>query len=592
MSPPVDSSVLEVRRTRPQITVDGTIISPTWMDRLVELRVRTGLRTIGRASLTFDDDAYVLASSDAVGIGSAITISAPGEQGEVAFFEGSVTSVASESGLGGARLVVVADDLATSLTRTSDATTYHDMSLSDVVRKVVTGPLQVGSTTGVPTTQLPFVLRNGTPLGLIDEIAERYGLDWIVTAKKLDLWDASTGTVPGSSAVSLELPDRLMSFAVRQVGDAPTDVTVRGWDPQRQEAVVGTASSPASRTPVVPTNKDGARNIRTDTRISLSSATEATELAKGIAARTGRVLAQGRALITPELRPGGTVTIDGTGPGNGTYYVREVTHVFAAGGAYTTFVAGDRDPIRLSDPWDQRAAASSFVHTGLVVGVVDGLKDPEALGRVSVSLQTADPQAKSAWARVLAVGAGAGRGQVSLPSVGDEVLVGFENDDVARPVVLGGLFGTKSTAPSTPVLDDGKVVGHVIRTDSGHLIHLSEGQGDSSSFIQLLAAGEKQTLKLGKTGVELTADGDVPLKITVGSSSMVFDGKGAVTIKGSTITLDATEKVVVKAVQTVDVNATSELKLQGATASLKGQGKATVEAGGILEVKGTMVKIN
>ena len=87
---------------------------------------------------------------------------------------------------------------------------------------------------------------------------------------------------------------------------------------------------------------------------------------------------------------------------------------------------------------------SSFRRSGLAVGIVDNVKDPDGMGRVSVSLATASDEATTTWARVLGLGAGAGRGQVVLPEVGDEVLIGFEDDDVTRPVVLGGLYGSKS----------------------------------------------------------------------------------------------------------------------------------------------------
>ncbi len=106
-------------------------------------------------------------------------------------------------------------------------------------------------------------------------------------------------------------------------------------------------------------------------------------------------------------------------------------------------------------------------------------------------------------------------------------------------------------------------------------------------------AGQDQSLKIGKTGVELLAKGGVPLKLTVGdSSSMVFDGKGAITIKGSEITLDATKSVIVKAMDKVELTATNSVAVQGTKVSVKANATASFEATGITEVKGAMVKIN
>ena len=52
----------------------------------------------------------------------------------------------------------------------------------------------------------------------------------------------------------------------------------------------------------------------------------------------------------------------------------------------------------------------------------------------------------SDWARTVQPGAGKDRGFCVLPEVGDEVLVAFEQGDVRRPYVLGGLFNGVDTA--------------------------------------------------------------------------------------------------------------------------------------------------
>ena len=582
----------ETLLTWPRLTVDGSELGDVWSTALTQVRVRLGVRAIGRATVVFDDPRYALAQDTSVKIGSRLAVASAADS-SVEVFRGTVTSVESDVDATGARYVVVADDAAVALTRTSDVETYHQMSLGDVVQKLVAPGLTLDGKGDLPSTKLEYVLRNGTPLALVDEIAARYGLDWAVHRESFAMWKATTGTAPGTSTVELALERNLHAFSVRQVNDATTSVSVRGWDPAQQRATVGTASTPRSRSGLDPANPEGVTTKVTGARLSPSSETEARALAEGVAARTGRMTARARLLFTPELRPGGTIDVDGAGPGNGTYYVREVTHVVDRSGARTELVAGDRDPVTIADPWDQGHAASSFRHSGLVVGVVDGLKDPDARGRVSVSLPTAADQAKSAWARVALPGAGTSRGQMFLPNVGDEVLVGFENDDVARPVVIGGLYSAKNLPPQAELVrGDGTLLGHVIRTSSGHHILLSEDETEDKQFIELLVAQGQQKLRLGRKGVELTADGGVPLTIKVGSSSIAFDGKGTITLKGSTITLDATQKVVVGSKQTVEVSGQTGVTVDGLQVAVKGKSATKVEAGGILEVKGSMVKIN
>ena len=43
----------------------------------------------------------------------------------------------------------------------------------------------------------------------------------------------------------------------------------------------------------------------------------------------------------------------------------------------------------------------------------------------------------------MSMGAGDGRGMMILPEVGDEVLVAYDQGDMRRPYVLGGLYNGK-----------------------------------------------------------------------------------------------------------------------------------------------------
>ena len=580
----------DVLLTLPRITADGTELADRWLNQLLELRTRAGLRSTAVATLTFADPGYALLTSGVLGVGTAVVLATATAQ-RTELLRGTVTAVASEvTPRDGEIAVVTVHDASRELTRDAAVETFRDVTLGDIVTKLVA---EAGLTSSVqlPATQVGYALRNDTPLGLIDEIATRTGSDWAMTEGTFAIWPAATGTAPGAGTVTLRVEAELSAFAVRQAGDAPTEVTVRGWDPQAQQVVTGTAATPTARSGLAPTNAPGKKFTRVDARAATRSATEAADVAEGLAARTGRVLARGRAIFTPALRVGGTVTIQGAGPGNGSYYVREVAHTFDVTGARTTFVAGDRDPVLLSDPWATAAAASSFRRTGLAVGVVDDIGDPDNLGRVSVSLSTASDMAKSTWARVLGLGAGAGRGQVVLPEVGDEVLIGFEDDDVSRPVVLGGLFGGRSTMPGAPVAE-GKVVTRTLTSRRGHVVELSDGEQTSAQHVLLALEGAAHRIRLGKDRVDIEAPANVPLAITVGSASITFDGKGAVTIDATSITLKAKESVTVQSTADVAVKATAGLTLTGATTSLKAQAQGVVESGGIQEVKGAMVKIN
>jgi uncharacterized protein involved in type VI secretion and phage assembly len=581
-------------RTWPRIEAGTGELSDAWLRELVELRVRTGLRAVGRATLTFTDPLYALAKSAVLVVGTSVTITSLPDgtaSPAVTLIEGTVTAVETELvARGGALLTVTVDDRAVDLTRAEAAVTYHEMTYPNVIDKLVSELGMSAKVDGLPSTVMPFSMRNDTPLGLVDEIAHRYGCDWVVQGTVLHMWSAATGNLTGAGQPRLVAGTDLHGFALRQVSDAPTDVTVRGWDMGKQEAIVATASSPTTRAGKTPTTPSGKKFARTEARIGVASQEDARALAQGLAARTGRMVARGRAAFTPAVQAGGTVVVADAGPAAGAYYVREVTHVVDRAGSRTTFVAGDRDPVHLGDAWTDGSAVSSFRRGGLAVGLVDNLKDPDGLGRVSVSMITASEQAKSAWARVLQPGAGADHGHIFLPDVGDEVLIGFENDDLARPVVLGGLYG-KSKPHQAVVDDQGRLVAHVIRTRTGHMIELAEGQAENQQHVLLKLANGSQ-LRVGKDAVLLEAAGGKPLTIQAGSSSITFDGNGKITVKATTIELQATGTVTVDAKDQVAVKGAMGVAVEGLKASLKGQATTTVEASGVVEVKGSMVKIN
>ena len=52
------------------------------------------------------------------------------------------------------------------------------------------------------------------------------------------------------------------------------------------------------------------------------------------------------------------------------------------------------------------------------------------------------------WARVVSVGAGAGRGFMWIPQIDDEVLVAFNQNDPRDCYVIGGLWSTLNRPPA------------------------------------------------------------------------------------------------------------------------------------------------
>jgi phage baseplate assembly protein gpV len=144
----------------------------------------------------------------------------------------------------------------------------------------------------------------------------------------------------------------------------------------------------------------------------------------------------------------------------GSYVLTAVTHTCDARKGFVSQIDTTPPPSRAR----ATGAAASL-------GVVTQLDDPERLGRVRVSLP-AYGDLETDWLGVLAAGAGAGKGLVALPDVGDQVLVLFAHEDTAQGVVLGGLYGV--AGPPDAGLEDGAVRRYTLLTPGGQRLRLDD----------------------------------------------------------------------------------------------------------------------
>ncbi|HET9059774.1 MAG TPA: phage baseplate assembly protein V, partial [Acidimicrobiales bacterium] len=233
---------------------------------------------------------------------------------------------------------------------------------------------------------------------------------------------------------------------------------------------------------------------------------------------------------------------------------------------------------------------ASTHHSGLVVGEVTNINDPNKAGRAKVRYPGLDQSTESNWARILVPGGGNSRGSVSIPEVGDEVLIGFEHGDPRQPVVMGGLFGSKNQIPLWTV-KDGKVAARRTTSRLGHVFEMSDGESNAEQYVLVQLAGGDNLLKITKADTTLQVPSGNPVTIKSGSTEISMSKQGDITLKAPNITISADQSVKISGMQ-INVSANSELQMQGQSqASLKGamlqlQGEATAA------LKGGIVQIN
>ncbi len=203
------------------------------------------------------------------------------------------------------------------------------------------------------------------------------------------------------------------------------------------------------------------------------------------------------------------------------------------------------------------------------------------------------------WVRVAQPYAGNGFGSYFLPEVGDEVVLAFNLGDRDHPIVIGSLWNMVDAFPPETTTEENII--KRIRTKGGHELVFSEESGK-----------EKLTLH---TPANLTLEMDdenevVNLKDGGGANLLTIDSKnGAITIKaekkivldvgGKGITIDGQGKKIALTMDNINLEATAALKgkgqtveLKGTTTKVEGSGTVDVKSSGMLNLKGSMTKIN
>jgi uncharacterized protein involved in type VI secretion and phage assembly len=306
----------------------------------------------------------------------------------------------------------------------------------------------------------------------------------------------------------------------------------------------------------------------------------------------GSAVNHGGAVDVMSLKVGTPLKVQKMGPLSGTYHLTAVEHVYRPlSGCRTRFSAGERSPSDLVDLLGApEGMAAPLRKSGLVVGHVTNINDPEKRGRVRVRFEGLDDQNESGWARIVTLGGGNKRGVVFVPEVGDEVLVGFEEDDLRHPVVLGGLFGTKSQISAWDV-DGNKVAGRHITSRLGHVVELRDGDKPAEQFVRITLAGNQHELRIAKDAVDLKAPAGVPFTIAIGNTKITVAKNGDLSAEAPNITLKAQANLVLDATN-IDIKAKVKAAISSTTFEAKANATAQIQASGPATIKGAIVAIN
>jgi len=166
------------------------------------------------------------------------------------------------------------------------------------------------------------------------------------------------------------------------------------------------------------------------------------------------------------------------------------------------------------------------------------VKDPENLTRVQVRLVNFNSSANedaAIWARVAVPFAGNNRGAFLLPDVGDEVLIAFVNGDSRLPIVVGGLWNGKQTAPET--LGSDSIDRWSIVSKAGSRIAIVESSAATATISFETPNGVSGTLTDSGGGeIEFSAAGST---ITLNAQGVSVQTSARVTVQASQVEVSA-----------------------------------------------------
>lgn len=288
---------------------------------------------------------------------------------------------------------------------------------------------------------------------------------------------------------------------------------------------------------------------------------------------------------SPLAMPGTLIGFKGLGKRfNGKGFISGVVHNISNGNWITTAKLG------LSSEWFTATVKTDApIASGLLPGI-QGLQmgkvkqindDPANEFRVLISLPLIQSSDDGVWARLASFYATSNAGAFFYPEVGDEVVVGFLNDDPRYPIILGSVYSSGRAAPETPAEKNG-IKAFVSREkmkimfDEEHKVITITTPANNQLVFSDAAESIKMTdqnnnfIALSADGIEINSASNV--KITA-AESVTIDGPsgitgtssgGSISLSGMSISCSADTEFSASADASASFSSSGEVSITGA----------------------------
>lgn len=281
----------------------------------------------------------------------------------------------------------------------------------------------------------------------------------------------------------------------------------------------------------------------------------------------------------PNILPGDSIVLkDFADYFNGIVYVSSISHSLNSGSSFVTTIHFGFSQDWFSNKYTNineplAAGLLPAVH-GLQPGIVKQITgDPQKDYRIKVSMPLLAKGNEGVWARLATLDAGKQRGSFFIPEVGDEVILGFMNDDPREPVILGLMYSSNA---------DGKPPIEPTNTNSKKGFY-------TKSKVKLEFDDDKKSILIS------APDGN-EISVVSGDKAMITlkDKNGnTIEMNDKGISISSSKDLILSAKGNIKLDGGADIT-QAAKANLKLEGKAAVDVSSSanLVIKGTVVQIN
>jgi Rhs element Vgr protein len=521
-----------------KVFINGVELSNSVL--LNQITANISFNKVAGAKITFLDGSpserdFPLSNDNRFKPGNTIRVQL-GYHGEVeTIFEGIIIKHAVKVYSRGISLLLIeAKDKAIKLTTSRKSKYYIDKTDKTVMEELATAGRLQHEVQNITYTHKQLVQFNCTDWDFIVTRAEANGMLVLTDNGKLVIKEPATGTSQLTATYGRNIWEFEAEMDARKVKHGIISQSWNYSSQELEESEEGTAEF------------SGNGNISTDdlgnvlgaeVKLRHSGNLSATQLQdwsnahamrNHISRSIGRVRVEG----TAEVKPGTTITLEGVGDRfNGDVFVTGVLHHYE--GLWQTDIQfGWRDDwfYKKEDVMEKPSSGLLPGVNGLQIGVVKDINDDQDGGqyRVKVHVPTFTGN-EGIWARVSAIDAGPDRGVYFRPKQGDEVVLGFLNDDPRDAIILGYLHSKDSKRSPLPVEDGAIQHGFVTKegikvifddTNKRLTLRVPSGTGEKSLIMNTSSNAfemkdeNQNTIKMDSQGITITA----------GSGNVVISG--------------------------------------------------------------------